>query len=147
MDGYDGPGGWSNIGMNPFDKVLSKLKSMLDADKKASASGTASATPKAAAASGPWNPYSRARQQGDPFAEGTRRSAETTQRGFMTRVIQAVEPTWGVDSKKSSGAAEPRQFQPRTPTTLRPGQPAQSQYGTPERPQAARRITPGRPRA
>lgn len=146
MDGYDGPGGWSNIGMNPFAAIQGKLKGALEADKKAAKKkGKADVAVESSSPKQEWNPVRRGRER--PVQRGTQGSAETMQRGFMSRVVKAVEPAWGVDSKKSSGAAEPRQFQPRTPTTLRPGQPAQSQYGTPERPQAARRITPGRPRA
>ena len=146
MDAYEGPGGWSNIGMNPFAAVQGKLKGALEADKKApKKAGQAPAAPEPAAPEKEWDPFRSAKKQ--RAESGTQRSAEMVQRGFMARVVKAMEPAWGVDSKKAANPAEPRQFQPRTPTTLRPGQPAQSQYGTPEPVPAARRITPGRPRA
>ena len=135
MDAYEGPGGWDNIGMNPFAAVQGKLKGMLEKDKKASKkAGPAAPEPEPVKT---YDPYRRGIEQA---ASGTQRSAETVQRNFMTRVIKAVEP---VQRVSTLSASTPRQFDPSA--RLSPGQGTMSR----NTPAAAatppvRRIRPGR---
>lgn len=130
MDGYSGPGGWSNIGMNPFASLQSRLKKALEADRKAPQAAAATQPAKAE----PWDPFSTAKANRD-HAVATQSRAEAMQRGYITRV---AEPrTFGVDSKKRDSSS-PRPA--GAPAAVRPGQAPKAPVSHSAKPPGARTI-------